>query len=84
MIIGVLLGIVIGWIGWRMMVKHIPGSLVGSLLAGMVGGFLGSVFLGGTGMGHLWYILLCGVMVSVLLVAVVNLVIRQANSGQKR
>ncbi|CAM4107783.1 hypothetical protein SAEN111111_09190 [Saccharibacillus endophyticus] len=74
----------IGWVGWRVMVKDIPGSLVGSLLAGMVGGFLGSVFLGGTDMGHLWYILLCGVVVSVLLVAVVNLVIRQANSGQKR
>lgn len=84
MIIGVLLGIVIGWIGWRMMVKDIPGSLVGSLLAGMVGGFLGSVFLSGTGMGHLWYILLCGVVVSVLLVAVVNLVIRQANRGRNR
>ena len=74
----IVVSIIIGLIGWRIMVKGIPGSMIGSLLAGLGGGFFGAI--GGTGMGGFWYVLLCGAIGAALIVILVNLIIRKVNA----
>ncbi|MDO3413414.1 hypothetical protein QWJ34_26935 [Saccharibacillus sp. CPCC 101409] len=73
----IIVSIIIGLVGWRVMVKEIPGSMIGSLLAGLGGGFFGAI--GGTGMDEFWYILLCGAVGAALMVVIVNLIIVKVN-----
>lgn len=77
--IALFIGGIIGWIGWYKFVKEVPGSIVGSMLAGCIGALLGGFGSAYYTVSYLWHFLLFAMIVACILVLIVDLTIRQVN-----
>ncbi|QDH21608.1 hypothetical protein [Saccharibacillus brassicae] len=81
MVWGLVIGVIVGLVGWYTMGNEGSKNLVGSLFAGMIGALFGKDLFEGMGLRGGIYSLVFALLIACILVFLINLMIRAANNS---
>ncbi|MBM7599285.1 putative membrane protein YeaQ/YmgE (transglycosylase-associated protein family) [Virgibacillus halotolerans] len=74
-----IIGGIIGWIGGIIAGRNIPGGIIGNIIAGLVGSWLGTLILGHWGPEVAGFSLIPAIIGAIILVFILSLIFRSFN-----
>ncbi|MBM6617815.1 GlsB/YeaQ/YmgE family stress response membrane protein [Bacillus suaedaesalsae] len=79
-----IVGGIIGWIASLITGRDIPGGIIGNIIAGFIGAWLGSLIFGDLGPEIGGFEILPAIIGSILLVLIVSFVLRKMGHNRKQ
>jgi len=76
-----IIGGIIGWIGGAIASRDIPGGIIGNIIAGLVGSWLGTLILGHWGPEVAGFYLIPAIIGAVILVFILSFIFRSFRKG---
>ncbi|AXY24822.1 GlsB/YeaQ/YmgE family stress response membrane protein [Suicoccus acidiformans] len=74
-----IVGGVIGWAAGAIMGRDIPGGVIGNIVAGFLGSWIGNTFMAGFGPQIGGFFIIPSILGAVILIAIVSFVLKQMN-----
>ncbi|KZZ83776.1 MULTISPECIES: GlsB/YeaQ/YmgE family stress response membrane protein [Bacillaceae] len=81
LIVSILVALVIGWIGDLLVKNTMPGGIIGSIIAGFAGAWLGSALLGRWGPEIAGFYIIPAIIGAAIVVFLTGLIIRATRRG---
>jgi uncharacterized membrane protein YeaQ/YmgE (transglycosylase-associated protein family) len=71
-----IIGGIIGWLGGLLTGRNVPGGIIGNIVAGLIGAWLGSLFLGSWGPMVADFALIPAILGAIVVVLIISAIMR--------